>query len=295
MKRKIHQRIQSLLLMCLLMLGTYQTVWADAIADWYPEEQSVAYDVQVSAPDGGVNLRYAPGVEYDILLDGLIPNGTILHVTREAAASNGNYWGYTVYNGIYGWIALSQVSRIEAAPAVQEVYLGGGAVNYNVEVSAPDGGVNLRFGPGTEYDIRVSMIPNTTVLLVTSETPSSTGSIWGYTSYNGLDGWIALSQVTQLPAPTATPQATVPPTATPTQEATKTPTSTPTATPTKKPSKKPTKTQTATPTPTEALQKSEEAGITISYALLTKLLVVLCILLVLTLTAVLILFKKSKK
>ena len=109
------KRIYCMLLTLVLLFGSVQTIWADAAIDWYSEE-AVNYDVEVSAPDGGVNIRYGPGVEYDRLMDSMIPNGVILHVTSQAQAANGNYWGYTYYNGMYGWIALTQVSRIESVP-----------------------------------------------------------------------------------------------------------------------------------------------------------------------------------
>ena len=71
------------------------------------------YNVQVTAPDGGVNMRCGSGAEYDKVLPDMIPNGTMLTVTQEAVASNGNSWGYTNYNGTYGWIALTQVTKYE--------------------------------------------------------------------------------------------------------------------------------------------------------------------------------------
>lgn len=71
------------------------------------------YNVQVTAPDGGVNMRCGAGVEYDKVLPDMIPNGTMLTVTQEAVAFNGNSWGYTNYNGTYGWIALTQVTKYE--------------------------------------------------------------------------------------------------------------------------------------------------------------------------------------
>lgn len=70
-----------------------------------------SYKVRVTAPDGGVNMRSGAGVEYYKVLSNMIPNGTILTITREAVASNGNSWGYTNYRGTYGWIALTQVTK----------------------------------------------------------------------------------------------------------------------------------------------------------------------------------------
>ncbi len=69
-------------------------------------------------------------------------------------------------------------------------------VNYTVEVSAPDGGVNFRWGPGTEYGkIQESMIPNGTLLPIFKEATAQNGNNWGLTDYNGSSGWIALTQV----------------------------------------------------------------------------------------------------
>ena len=62
-------------------------------------------------------------------------------------------------------------------------------------VNAPDGGVNLRSGPGTEYEILVNMIPNGTEMKIYQIKNSSKGTQWGYVQYNNTEGWIALSQV----------------------------------------------------------------------------------------------------
>ena len=92
------------------------TEFADKIALLAPGDiptHGNSYDVEVTAPDGGVNMRCGAGVEYDKVLPDMIPNGTVLTVTQEAVASNGNSWGYTNYNGTYGWIALTQVTKYE--------------------------------------------------------------------------------------------------------------------------------------------------------------------------------------
>lgn len=46
------------------------------------------YNVQVSPPDGRVNMRSGPETKYDKVLSEEIPNG--------------NYWGYAYYNGVEG-------------------------------------------------------------------------------------------------------------------------------------------------------------------------------------------------
>ena len=152
-----------------------------------PLENSLLYKVQVSAPDGGVNMRSGPGTEYDKVLTEMIPNGNVLEVYAEHIALNGNYWGYTYYNGVEGWVALTQVTQIEEA--AEKTFL------YNVQVAAPDGGVNMRSNAGAEYELLYSMIPNGTVLDIYEERQAANGNYWGYTYYNGVEGWIALTQV----------------------------------------------------------------------------------------------------
>ena len=89
--------------------------------------------------------------------------------------------------------ALADAVAWDASPA-----------DYSVWVSAPDGGVNFRTGPGTEYEkLQSAMIPNGTKLNITS-----TSDGWGETQYGGQDGWVALSQTTtKAPAATAAPAA----------------------------------------------------------------------------------------
>lgn len=104
------------------LLISHGTCLADWVNDIYTLEdgKDVSYIGNVgrqglfyTAPDGGVNMRCGAGVEYDKVLPDMIPNGTVLTVTQEAVASNGNSWGYTNYNGTYGWIALTQVTKYE--------------------------------------------------------------------------------------------------------------------------------------------------------------------------------------
>lgn len=133
------------------------------------------YDVYVATVDGGVNLREAPSTDASILC--LIPDFKLLHITKESSAGNG--WGYCSYNGMSGWVALSQVTK--SSPITQTSYI--------VYVSAGDG-VNLRSGPYTSYSL-IENIPYGTELEV-----DATYNGWGEVFYQGNFGWIALSQVT---------------------------------------------------------------------------------------------------
>lgn len=171
-------------------------------SDWKQSDSAgkVSYNVEVSAPDGGVNFRRGPGAEYEQLQEAMIPNGTLLPIFEEATAQNGNSWGLTAYNGTRGWIALTQV-RVTSEVAFEEFWQGVSAkeVNYNVEVSAPDGGVNFRWGPGAEYvKLQDDMIPNGTELHVSLEAAAQNGNSWGLAEYDGQYGWIALTQVSKV-------------------------------------------------------------------------------------------------
>lgn len=139
------------------------------------------YNVYVATVDGGVNLREAPSTDASILC--LIPDFKVLHITMESSAGNG--WGYCSYNGMSGWVALSQVTK--DFPITQTSYL--------VYVSAGDG-VNLRSGPYTSYSL-IENIPYGTELEV-----DATYNGWGEVGYQGNYGWIALSQVTAGEFPT---------------------------------------------------------------------------------------------
>ena len=97
-----------ILTFCLILLSFNMTVNAAYAQCSYPAD----YDVVVSAPDGGVNLREGLGTEYNILYH-MIPNGTVLHISADGQTSNNGWWGNTCYNGIYGWIALSQVTVLD--------------------------------------------------------------------------------------------------------------------------------------------------------------------------------------
>lgn len=145
------------------------------------EQQAVSpYIVYVTAGDG-VNLRESPDVSGKKYLN--IPAFVCLEVTAETD----NGWGYTSFDGQYGWIALSEVgSDFPYSTADKDVV-----------VSAPDGGVNFRSGPHVSYSTLTAMIPNGTTLHVTRTTANN----WGYTTYNGINGWIALSQVSNIKSP----------------------------------------------------------------------------------------------
>lgn len=174
-----------LTLLCVLLLCFSGGVFADAaVYDW-DVSRECSYDAYVSTVDGGVNLREEPTVAASILCT--IPDFVCLHISRESTDG----WGFTSYDGVSGWVALSQLS--ESYP-VESVLM-------NVKVTAADG-VNLREGPYTSYDkLLSSAIPRGEVLKVTGVSRND----WGEVTYQGITGWIALSQVKEVKANTSVP------------------------------------------------------------------------------------------
>ncbi|MBQ1252369.1 MAG: SH3 domain-containing protein, partial [Firmicutes bacterium] len=110
-------------------------VAADAAIYDYGTTRDCNYSVYVATPDGGVNLREAPTTDAYIITT--IPDFVQLQITMES--TNGNGWGYTCYNGDYGWVALSQVSQ--TFPVKQ--------TSYDVVITGSS--VNHREGPYTSY------------------------------------------------------------------------------------------------------------------------------------------------
>ena len=79
--------------------------------------------------------------------------------------------------------------------------------DFFIYVNAKDGlGLNIRGGPGTEYHtVRSQPIPMYTRLHITLTDTSSTGATWGYTSYDGVSGWVCLVETTTYD-PTPVPE-----------------------------------------------------------------------------------------
>ncbi|MBR2490621.1 MAG: hypothetical protein IKB65_03980 [Ruminiclostridium sp.] len=80
------------------------------------------------------------------------------------------------------------------------------SANYDIYVNAKDGvGLNLRTGPGTEYSkVRSQPIPMYTKLSISQTQDSAAGNPWGYTSYEGVSGWVCLVETTTYdPTPKA--------------------------------------------------------------------------------------------
>ena len=114
------KKIKRAVICILALLLTVVPVYGDAMIVPDYQDVTVDYHVIVSAPDGGVNFRYGAGVEYDQIISNMIPNGEILHIVGERTASTGRAWGYTCYQDMWGYVALSQTSYYDMAQAQAE-------------------------------------------------------------------------------------------------------------------------------------------------------------------------------
>ena len=114
------KKIKRAVICILALLLTAVPVYGDAMIVPDYQDVTVDYYVIVSAPDGGVNFRYGAGVEYEQIISNMIPNGEILHIVGERTASTGRAWGYTCYQDMWGYVALSQTSYYDMAQAQAE-------------------------------------------------------------------------------------------------------------------------------------------------------------------------------
>ena len=225
MERKQNNSWRSVIAFLVLMLFNMMipmVSFGDAgVESFWNTAYETDYYVKVSASDGGANLRNGAGVKYNTIISGMMPNGTVLHITQVAVADNGKKWGLTEYQGSQGWVALSQTTSAETPfkenssdgsesttdvgntinddDSVRTLVTAATEVDYSVRVAAPDGGVNFRYGPGTSYAKIIShMISNGTQLHIRGEGKASNGKTWGLTEYNGQLGWIFLGQTEKV-------------------------------------------------------------------------------------------------
>lgn len=201
---------KKLLLAVMLLAAAIVPALADAaVDDFWEYAYRVDYDCYVASPDGiGLNFRYGAGSEYDKIFESPIPMDTKLHISQETVSSKGAKWGYTEYNGEYGWVYLAETTTTKPAGAADDFWARAYEVDYTAYVASPDGiGVNLRSGPDSSYGkVLDDPIPMQTALKIEQETTSVKKSKWGYTSYNGQHGWVYLAELT-TEKPAAAPQA----------------------------------------------------------------------------------------
>jgi len=166
--------------------------------------QAPDYYAVTSADGGSVNFRSGPGMSYFAYFE--IPNGQQLHITDMVYnPDDGFFWGQTSYNGNTGYVSLRQttVMRGYSTYGSDNYYLqtGDTFINNNstqaynsqsayYQASVYDTGwegLALKASPNVN-SMWYLMIPENTVITISQ----LSGNGWGYTSYNGYTGWVAL-------------------------------------------------------------------------------------------------------
>lgn len=285
------KRILSAVLV-LIVLGAVLIVPALADAplhDWGPITET-GYYVIVDGDGGYVNFRSGPGTAYDILHE--IYDGTVLYVEAETYNSS-SLWCQVEHNGYYGWVAYSQLSE-----SFSQLYTGGSTPSggsYYVRVTASDG-VNFRYGPGTYYAKRTSTVPTGYEFIITKEAYDAYGWCWGYTTYQGYDGWIALSEVSTISPPTPDPTAkpTPDPTPKPTAEPTDKPDPTKNPAPEDEPEIGTPVIHTAAPQVTMRPSSGQNSGMTLATKLILLIFIVL-LLIIVSLVVLLVMTSRNKR
>lgn len=127
-----------------------------------PPQSAHAADVVVLED---LNLRDGPGVEYDVIA--VLPAGTVVTVLDGPLAG----WYFVTDGEIEGWAS--------------GVYLEGDAGTVTL------GTLNLRDGPGFDYDI-IAELPDGTPVELLGDAAEADGFIWVLVSVPGVGtGWVA--------------------------------------------------------------------------------------------------------
>ncbi|MDR0913879.1 MAG: SH3 domain-containing protein [Oscillospiraceae bacterium] len=124
-----------------------------------------------------VNMRSGPGTSYGTYTT--VPAQTTVTVTDKIVS--GSYtWGRVSYGGYIGYIALDFATKLSGT--------------FSQSWTTTDA-VNMRSGPGTGYGVIIT-VPAYANITVTMKYISG-GYTWGYVSYNGYSGYLALDYATQ--------------------------------------------------------------------------------------------------
>lgn len=192
--------------------------------EWYDYNKDGGYYSYGKTPKlGAVACWYYDGGSGHVAVVEKIENGTITFSNSAyggqtfylstAKTSDPNAGGSSWWN-FQGYIYIGDFSSSDTTQPTTSSGYKTGIYKTNV-----DDYLNMRNGAGTSYSW-VASIPDNVALTVT-DVKSADGYNWGYTSYNGNKGWVALefcNYVSEVPAtqPTTVQPTTVQPTTEPT-------------------------------------------------------------------------------
>lgn len=171
-----------------------------------------ASDVSIKV-DETTRVRSGPGTTYSVI--GLLFSSDSAEVTGRDSTTNS--WLRINFDEGEGWVS-SAVVTLQGDPTTLEIVIPANAVSTvgNTDVTATAAtGVNVRFGPGTQYPVlgqtddtgdttfdvtgrsafTYPLICQRGYLLDLSD-DDDTDSVWLRINFNGFNGWIAYSVVT---------------------------------------------------------------------------------------------------
>ena len=104
------KRCKGVLLAGMLMLSMSVPVYADKSAVVKVEAPADTTDYYMTVDSGGVGVDIYPSTDGkgEKLNDKTVRDGTVLHIEGETE-KNGETWGYTEYNGRYGYVPLEEL------------------------------------------------------------------------------------------------------------------------------------------------------------------------------------------
>ncbi|MCR5636098.1 MAG: SH3 domain-containing protein [Clostridiales bacterium] len=156
-----------------------------------------SYTVTLSS--GNLRMRSEPSASADPIDQ--IPNGTKIVVTE---INDG--FGKTTYNGKTGWVSMAYLSfnptseiSSDYSPEIDpEVNPGGevspvGEVALTYVVNTEDNSAVKIYNNANESSAVLGTIPNGTTIIITGSQND-----FGYTSYNGTNGWVAMKFLTNV-------------------------------------------------------------------------------------------------
>lgn len=131
------RRCKGVLLAGMLVLSMSVPVYADKSVVVKVEAPADTTDYYMTVDSGGVGVDIYPSTDGkgEKLNDKTVRDGTVLHIEGETE-KNGETWGYTEYNGRYGYVPLEELRPSKDA----ELAKAGIAGNTEKETSAVNQG-----------------------------------------------------------------------------------------------------------------------------------------------------------
>ena len=120
------RRCKGVLLAGMLMLSMSVPVYADKSAVVKVEAPADTTDYYMTVDSGGVGVDIYPSTDGkgEKLNDKTVRDGTVLHIEGETE-KNGETWGYTEYNGRYGYVPLEELRPSKDAELAKAGIAGG--------------------------------------------------------------------------------------------------------------------------------------------------------------------------